>query len=124
MSYQKKTWLGSVVLANPSFGKTKIVRPVFAFNNVSGEPVAWSLQHPWGPLGVLHVVEGHRKKELGSFVLLAIADKIAKKNGYALSEVPLDNELSVKLHEKCGFKLISQGKHKVIDPILVIDETL
>ncbi len=89
----------------------------------TGKLVAWSLQHPWGPLGVIHVVEEHRKRGLGSFVLLAIADKISQKNGYALSEVPLDNELSVKLHEKCGFKLISQGHHKIIDPILVIDKS-
>ncbi len=55
---------------------------------------------------------------------MAIADKIAQKNGYALSEVPLDNELSIKLHEKCGFQLISQGKQKIIDPILVVDKRL
>ncbi len=87
-----------------------------------GQLVAWSLQYPWGPLGVLHVVEEHRKTGLGSFVLMAIADKIAQKNGYALSEVPLDNELSLKLHEKCGFKLISKGEQKILDIILVLDE--
>ena len=88
----------------------------------TGSLVAWSLQHPMGALGVLHVVKEHRKKGLGSFVLLAIADKISQKNGYALSEVPLDNELSIKLHEKCGFKLIAKGEQKIMDPILVLEQ--
>ena len=89
----------------------------------SGQLVAWSLQHPLGPLGAVYVIEKHRKMGLGSFILMAIAHKIVQKDGYALSQIPKDNELSIKMHEKCGFRLISQGQQKIIDPILIIDKS-
>ncbi len=90
----------------------------------NGSLVAWCLQHPHGPLGFMFVLEGHRGQGIGSYMLLIMTNKVAKRHGYAMSEVLEGDEMCIKMHEKCGFQPIEhEGEAmQMVTPLLMVDK--
>ena len=91
--------------------------PTIAIRDDHRNLVAWSFTHIDATIGNLFVIEKHRKKGIGAFVLTEIARKLATTYGYALSNIVWDNKDSFKLHEKCGFKLASDLGYRLMLPV-------
>ena len=91
----------------------------------NGSLVAWCLQHPHGPLGFMFVLEGHREQGIGSYMLLIMTNKVAKRHGYAMSEVLEGDEMCIKMHEKCGYQPIEHEDEgmRMVSPLLLTDKT-
>ena len=91
--------------------------PTVAIRDNGLNLVAWSFTHIDATIGNLFVIEKHRKKGIGAFVLTEIARKLATTYGYALSNIVWDNKDSFKLYEKCGFKLASDLGYRLVLPV-------
>ena len=91
--------------------------PTVAIRDNHGNLVAWSFTHIDATIGNLFVIEKHRKKGIGAFVLTEITRKLATTYGYALSNIVWGNKDSFKLHEKCGFKLSSDLGYRLVLPV-------
>ncbi|KAM8715301.1 hypothetical protein ACLKA7_002366 [Drosophila subpalustris] len=80
-------------------------RYVGAFDN-DGKLVACCLRLPIGALGVLHVVDSHRRLGLGSLMVRCLAKKISELGDEVLAPVVKENIASRKMFEKLGFQKI------------------
>ena len=66
--------------------------------------VGWMLQYTSGAMGMLHVLDGHRRLGLGKYMVQKLCRKLLDKGETAYSYIPLGNTASEKLHESVGFR--------------------
>ncbi len=78
-----------------------------AVRDPSGKLVAYEMIAPHGTMGMLHVDPGHRRKGLATFVINLLSTRMKDAGLKRFIHVQLDNAVSIKLHEKCGFALRS-----------------
>ena len=67
-------------------------------------PVAWILTTPDGSMGILYVREGHRRRGLGVILVKALSEKLVRNGWTPYVRVDMDNEPSLRLFHKCGFR--------------------
>ena len=67
--------------------------------------VAYMLENYDGSLGLLRVHPDHQRKGLALAVIGELASKVMKASGYSVS-IRADSEVSQKVHQKCGFRMI------------------
>ena len=60
-------------------------------------------KHPEGCVGMLHVIEGYRKKGYGEILEKAMMNKLIKENKMVFCEVVDGNEISMHLQSKLGY---------------------
>ncbi|XP_036327946.1 uncharacterized protein LOC118740497 [Rhagoletis pomonella] len=72
----------------------------------AGNLVAWSLRLPIGALGLVQVVDTHKRLGLGSLVVSEISKLIASKGLEVTAPVIFENAASRSMFEKLGFKPI------------------
>ncbi|XP_018793092.1 PREDICTED: uncharacterized protein LOC108971461 [Bactrocera latifrons] len=68
--------------------------------------VAWCLRLPIGSLGLLQVMESHKRLGLGSLVVCYMSKLIASKGLEVTAPVVFQNMASRSMFEKLGFKVI------------------
>ena len=61
---------------------------------------------PIGALGVLHVLDSHRRLGLGSLMVRCLAKEISELGDEVLAPVIKENTVSRKMFEKLGFQKI------------------
>ncbi|EDW03848.1 GH11461 [Drosophila grimshawi] len=71
-----------------------------------GKLIAWCLRLPIGALGLLQVVETHKRLGLGSLMVRYLSRKISDLGDEVLAPVVTENTASRKLFEKLGFQKI------------------
>jgi ribosomal protein S18 acetylase RimI-like enzyme len=71
-----------------------------------GCPVAWQLQQEHGGLGMLYVEPEYRRVSLGSIVTRTLAGKLAADGQLVFACVDVNNETSIKFHDKNGYKML------------------
>ncbi|XP_034473652.1 uncharacterized protein LOC117781045 [Drosophila innubila] len=90
----------------------KFIRRLILYNvsvgafDTDGKLVACCLRLPIGALGVLHVLDSHRRLGLGSLMVRCLAKKISKLGDEVLAPVVKENIASRKMFEKLGFQMI------------------
>ncbi|XP_017116962.1 uncharacterized protein LOC108138914 [Drosophila elegans] len=72
----------------------------------SGKLVAWCLRLPIGGLGLLQVLESHKRLGLGSLLVKAMAKKISALGDQVMAPVVTKNIASRNMFEKIGFRSI------------------
>ncbi|XP_017013228.2 uncharacterized protein [Drosophila takahashii] len=72
----------------------------------NGKLVAWCLRLPIGSLGLLQVLESHKRLGLGSLLVKSMAKKISAMGDKVLSPVVTENTASRGMFEKIGFRYI------------------
>ena len=71
----------------------------------SDDLVAYMLEYYDGSLGLLRVHPDHQRKGLALAVIGELASKVMEESEYPIS-IRADSEVSQKVHQKCGFKMI------------------
>lgn len=79
--------------------------PSVCIRDDKGILVGWFLQHTFGTLGILHVKDAHRHRGLAKYMVRKLSEKILENNQYAYVNIPETNDVSRKLHERCGFRI-------------------
>ncbi|XP_037958664.1 uncharacterized protein LOC119688094 [Teleopsis dalmanni] len=74
----------------------------------SGELVAWCLRLPLGSLGLLQVVDSHKRLGLGSLMVRTLSHTLAKNNIEVMAPVVFENVASRSMFEKLGFRAIDK----------------
>ncbi|XP_037958872.1 uncharacterized protein LOC119688263 [Teleopsis dalmanni] len=74
--------------------------------NETGELVAWCTRSPLGALGLLQVMDSHKRLGLGSLVVRKLSRILAKNNIEIMAPVVFENVASRSMFEKLGFKAI------------------
>ncbi|KAH8412245.1 hypothetical protein KR009_000803 [Drosophila setifemur] len=72
----------------------------------SGKLVAWCLRLPIGSLGLLQVLDSHKRLGLGNLMVRSLAKKISALGDQVVAPVVLKNVASKSMFEKIGFKPI------------------
>ncbi|XP_017060398.1 uncharacterized protein LOC108100837 [Drosophila ficusphila] len=72
----------------------------------SGKLVAWCLRLPIGSLGLLQVLESHKRLGLGSLLVKSMAKKISALGDQVTAPVVTANTASRNMFEKIGFRPI------------------
>ncbi|XP_054744791.1 uncharacterized protein LOC129249154 [Anastrepha obliqua] len=80
----------------------------------AGNLVAWSLRLPIGSLGLVHVVDTHKRLGLGSLVVSHMSKLIASKGLEVTAPVVFENKPSRSMFEKLGFQTIDKVYWSVI----------
>ncbi|XP_067623903.1 uncharacterized protein [Eurosta solidaginis] len=70
--------------------------------------IAWSLRLPNGSLGLVQVMDTHKRLGFGSLVVKAISKLLAEKELEVTAPVLIDNIPSQKMFSKLGFKPIDE----------------
>ncbi|EDW29266.1 GL18506 [Drosophila persimilis] len=92
----------------------KFVRRLIRYNeNVgaydeTGKLVAWCLRLPIGALGLLQVLESHKRLGLGSLMVRALSKKINDLGESVVAPVVTQNSASRGMFEKIGFQPIDK----------------
>ncbi|KRF81378.1 uncharacterized protein [Drosophila virilis] len=71
-----------------------------------GKLLAWCLRLPIGALGLLQVMDSHRRLGLGSLMVRVLSSKISELGDEVLAPVVTENTPSRRLFEKLGFQKI------------------
>ncbi|XP_064540979.1 uncharacterized protein LOC135430297 [Drosophila montana] len=71
-----------------------------------GKLIAWCLRLPIGSLGLLQVLESHKRLGLGSLMVRYLSKKISEMGDEVLAPVVTENTPSRKMFEKLGFQKI------------------
>ncbi|KAH8353159.1 hypothetical protein KR084_009312 [Drosophila pseudotakahashii] len=93
-------------------GSITFVRRLIKYNvslgayDDNGKLVAWCLRLPIGSLGLLQVLESHKRLGLGSLLVKSMAKKISALGDQVLAPVVTKNTASKGMFEKIGFKSI------------------
>ncbi|XP_016981662.1 uncharacterized protein LOC108046475 [Drosophila rhopaloa] len=93
-------------------GSIKFVRCLIKYNvslgayDDSGKLVAWCLRLPIGSLGLLQVLESHKRLGLGSLLVKSMAKKISALGDQVMAPVVTKNTASRNMFEKIGFRSI------------------
>ncbi|XP_022214706.2 uncharacterized protein LOC111069116 [Drosophila obscura] len=93
----------------------KFVRRLIQFNvnigayDETGKLVAWCLRLPIGALGLLQVLESHKRLGLGSLMVRALSKKINDLGDSVVAPVVPQNTASRSMFEKLGFQQIDTG---------------
>ncbi|KAM8715300.1 hypothetical protein ACLKA7_002365 [Drosophila subpalustris] len=74
--------------------------------DADGKLIAWCLRLPLGSLGVLQVLESHKRLGLGSLMVRYMSKKICELDEEVLAPVVTENTPSRKMFEKLGFQHI------------------
>ncbi|XP_060666254.1 uncharacterized protein LOC132798409 isoform X2 [Drosophila nasuta] len=74
--------------------------------DAEGKLLACCLRLPIGALGVLHVLDSHRRLGLGSLMVRCLSKKIAALDEEVLAPVVVENTASRQMFEKLGFMKI------------------
>jgi len=74
-----------------------------------GNLVAWCLRLPLGALGLLQVLETHKRKGLGSLLVSYMTKLILSKNQEVWAPVVFKNVASGSMFKKLGFEIIDKG---------------
>ena len=82
--------------------------PSVGIRDKEGNLVAWELTYFTGNMGMLYVVEGHRRKGLAKFMICKLAQKHIKSGRRVFSSVDETNALSLKIHQSCGFTILEE----------------
>ncbi len=75
-----------------------------AIRDSRGKLVAYELVEPHGTMGMLYVDLEHRRKGLATVVVTQLSELLLDKHVDRVIQVHDSNAVSIKLHEKCGFK--------------------
>ena len=67
--------------------------------------------HEEGSIGLLEVIETYRRRGFGEELLCYMAHLILDRGQTPFSQISTDNEISIKLHKKLGFKVSSDTIH-------------
>jgi len=78
---------------------------VVALDN-AGRYLGFEVGYDFGFIGMLHVIEEARGQGLGSYITCQLVEKYHQEGQPATVTVGQNNEASLKLHEKLGFKKI------------------
>ncbi|EDW88435.1 uncharacterized protein LOC6527635 [Drosophila yakuba] len=93
-------------------GSIEFVRSLIKYNINLGayddniKLVAWCLRLPIGSLGVLQVLESHKRLGLGSLMVKSMAKKISAAGDPVFTPVVTKNTASRSMFEKLGFRVI------------------
>ncbi|XP_017086430.2 uncharacterized protein LOC108118323 [Drosophila eugracilis] len=93
----------------------KFVRSLIKFNvnlgayDDNGKLVAWCLRLPIGSLGLLQVLESHKRLGLGSLLVKSMAKKISALGDQVTAPVVNKNTASKSMFEKIGFHKIDSS---------------
>nr|NP_609173.2 uncharacterized protein Dmel_CG12560, isoform B [Drosophila melanogaster]AAF52589.2 uncharacterized protein Dmel_CG12560, isoform B [Drosophila melanogaster]ABM92801.1 IP09231p [Drosophila melanogaster]AOQ14933.1 CG12560-PB [synthetic construct] len=93
-------------------GSIDFVRSLIKYNinlgayDDKGKLVAWCLRLPIGSLGLLQVLESHKRLGLGSLLVKSMAKKISAAGDQVLAPVVTKNTPSRSMFEKLGFRAI------------------
>ncbi|EDV59284.1 uncharacterized protein LOC6541378 [Drosophila erecta] len=93
-------------------GSIDFVRSLIKYNlnlgayDDNGKLVAWCLRLPIGSLGLLQVLESHKRLGLGSLMVKSMAKKISATGEQVLAPVVTKNTASRSMFEKLGFRAI------------------
>ncbi|XP_043647482.1 uncharacterized protein LOC122616187 [Drosophila teissieri] len=93
-------------------GSIEFVRSLIKYNmnlgayDDNGKLVAWCLRLPIGSLGLLQVLESHKRLGLGSLMVKSMAKKISGSGDQVLAPVVTKNTASRCMFEKLGFRAI------------------
>lgn len=79
-----------------------------AFDETTGELMAWILRYPTGCFGMLQVKENHMRKGLGRLVTIALTKKLAKLGLDSTATTIHNNTISRKLFKSVGFKELGE----------------
>ena len=77
--------------------------PSVGIKDEKGNLVAWELSYFTGAMGMLHVMEEHRKKGIAKFIICTLASKLLDSGKKVYCFIEDDNKASLDLHLKCGF---------------------
>lgn len=70
---------------------------------LANEMVGWVMTHDDGAIGVLHVMENHRKKGYARILMNAIINKLREERKVPFLQIEENNESSLRLVKKLGF---------------------
>ncbi|XP_039482860.1 uncharacterized protein LOC120446115 [Drosophila santomea] len=93
-------------------GSIEFVRSLIKYNinlgayDDNGKLVAWCLRLPIGSLGLLQVLDSHKRLGLGSLMVKSMAKKISAAGDQVLAPVVTKNTASRSMFEKLGFRAI------------------
>ncbi|KAH8281620.1 hypothetical protein KR054_001779, partial [Drosophila jambulina] len=74
----------------------------------SGKLVAWCLRLPIGSLGLLQVLDSHKRLGLGQLMVKSVSKKISALGDQVMAPVVHKNIASRNMFEKIGFKAIDE----------------
>ncbi|XP_023031450.1 uncharacterized protein LOC111518548 [Drosophila willistoni] len=74
----------------------------------TGKLIAWCLRHTNGSLGLLQVLESHRRLGLGSLMVRYLSKTISALGDVVQAPVVPENIPSRKMFEKLGFQSIDK----------------
>ncbi|XP_070537537.1 glycine-N-acyltransferase-like protein 3 [Ptychodera flava] len=75
-----------------------------ALFNEKGEPISWVVAKAWGDIGSTYTSPGYRRQGLASILTAKLAKLILQQNDIPFTKINKNNETSVALHTKVGFK--------------------
>lgn len=84
----------------------KMEQPSVCLYTKDGTPVAWAIEHIQGTNGILYVQPEYRSRGLAQYTQYALSKKIIKRDGCAFVTIETDNDASLNLHEKIGFRKV------------------
>lgn len=84
--------------------KENILRRPSSIYRIDGQPVAWVMMHRDGSVGIMYVQEAYRKLGLAYKLSLDIIEKVKKQNKIPFIHINVNNDASLKLAKKVGFK--------------------
>ncbi|KAH8237513.1 hypothetical protein KR038_002898 [Drosophila bunnanda] len=93
-------------------GSVLFVKNLIQFNvntgayDESGKLVAWCLRLPIGSLGLLQVLDSHKRLGLGQLMVKSVSKKISALGDQVLAPVVHKNTASRNMFEKIGFQAI------------------
>jgi len=70
----------------------------------AGNYLGYEVGYEFGAVGMLYVVPGARGQGLGSYITCQLAEKYFQLGLPVVVTVPTNNQASIRLHEKVGFK--------------------
>ncbi|RZC35142.1 uncharacterized protein BDFB_007853 [Asbolus verrucosus] len=85
------------------------------FLKSTDELVAWVLKHTFGHLGMLQTEEKHKKKGYGSLVAKVLSKEIAEEGHWPLGTILVNNQVSIGMFEKMGFRSIGTCTFIIIE---------
>ncbi len=91
-SYTTKEYLAERIRKDIGYGIT-----------YRGKLVAWGMTHDEGSIGVLHVLEAHRRKSLGRMITKIITYEKLIKGEIPFMHIEHDNIASLRMAESLGF---------------------
>ena len=72
-----------------------------------GSLIGWIMANTYGEQGFLHVLEHHRRKGLGKYLMCKLRDLLLEDGRPVFAYVDVENETSIKLFESCGYKNVN-----------------